>query len=190
MATIESLVTAADLLQRREFGRSELGRCELVAGRVLTMTPASFQHGLIAMNIGERLAEWCRHDGRFVVVGGEAGFLLAHNHDTVRAADVALVRRDLAARALEAGGFFEGAPALVVEVLSPTDRPVDVASKTAAWLRAGAESVWNVDPRTQAISIHSGRGRQEFTAAAQLVDAGFPGLGIDVGSLFHIPGQA
>lgn len=190
MATIESLVTAADLLQRAEFGRSQRGRCELVAGRVLSMTPASFQHGLIAMNIGERLTEWCRHDGRFVVVGGEAGFLLSRNPDTVRAADVAMVRRDLAARALACGGFFEGAPALVVEVLSPSDRPVDVASKTQDWLQAGAESVWNVDPRTRGISVHSRGGIQAFAEEDRLEDAAFPGLGLDVRSVFQIPGQA
>ena len=60
----------------------------------------------------------------------ETGFILSRDPDTVRAADIAFVRRD---RLPVAGpGFLEVAPDLVVEVLSPGDRPGETLAKVGA----------------------------------------------------------
>ena len=46
----------------------------------------------------------------------------------------------------ESRGFVELSPDLVVEVLSPDDRPGEVLAKVADWLTAGSRLVWVVDP--------------------------------------------
>jgi Uma2 family endonuclease len=51
-------------------------------------------------------------------------------------------------------GFFEGAPDLAVEVLSPTDTQSEVLEKVDEWLSSGASSVWVIEPRTRSIVIH------------------------------------
>ncbi len=51
--------------------------------------------------------------------------------------------------------FFPGPPDLAVEVLSPDDRPSDVASKIGDYLRAGAQAVWVVDPEAQTLTVHT-----------------------------------
>ncbi len=48
MATVDHIMTAVELLQT-----SGLGRCELVHGELIQMTPAGFEHGRIAAEIGE-----------------------------------------------------------------------------------------------------------------------------------------
>ena len=42
--------------------------------------------------------------------------------------------------------YLELAPDLVVEVLSPGDRPGEVLAKVADWLSAGSQLVWVIDP--------------------------------------------
>jgi len=44
-------------------------------------------------------------------------------------------------------GYPALAPNLVVEVLSPRDRPGEVLAKVGDWLDAGARLVWVIDPR-------------------------------------------
>ena len=71
-----------------------------------------------------------------VVTGAETGFWISHNPDTVRAPDAAFVC--FARVPAEATpDFFDGAPDLAVEVLSPNDRAGEVLAKVQQWLAAG-----------------------------------------------------
>jgi Uma2 family endonuclease len=49
---------------------------------------------------------------------------------------------------------FQGVPDLVVEVLSPGTRRVDLGVKLAAYLEAGVPEVWFADPQPRILSIH------------------------------------
>jgi Uma2 family endonuclease len=88
-----------------------------------------------------------------VVVTAEAGFLIEKNPDTVRSPDVAFIRAE---RMPQEGvaKYFPGAPDLAVEVISPSDRPTDISSKTIDWLRTGCLVVWHLDHPTKNVSIH------------------------------------
>jgi Uma2 family endonuclease len=89
-----------------------------------------------------------------VVFGAETGFRLASNPDTVRAPDLAFVRRER----IPAGGipreFWTGAPDLAVEVISPSDRYTEVEEKVQDWLSAGTHMVVVVNPRTRAVTVY------------------------------------
>ena len=50
--------------------------------------------------------------------------------------------------------FFQFAPDLAVEVLSPSNRPRDVHAKIAELLAAGTRLVWIVDPATRAVAVY------------------------------------
>ena len=47
-----------------------------------------------------------------------------------------------------------GAPALVVEIASPSTRRYDVSTKLPAYLEAGVREVWIVDPVAKTVAIH------------------------------------
>ena len=148
-----AITTAEELLRA-----GDIGRCELIRGKLVMMVPPGGEHGGIAMRLAFRLSQHvdARRLGRIV---GEAGFLLSRDPDTVRAPDAAFVRAD---RLPLPRGYIPGAPDLAVEVLSPDDRPGYVREKVAEWLEGGAGAVWVVDPRKRTVVVHEA-GREPVT---------------------------
>jgi len=138
------ITTAKQLLEA-----GDLGRCELVRGRLVMMMPPGGRHGQLANLIAHRLTAFVADAGAGTVLA-ETGFLLSRDPDTVRAPDVAFVRTGR-----EIGdGFIDGAPDLAVEVVSPGDRPGYVRERVAEWLEAGCAAVWVVDPGTRTVTVH------------------------------------
>jgi len=169
--------TAEDLL-----AAGDIGRCELLQGRLAMMLPMGGVHGRIAMRLGRNLSVFVEERGLGEVLAAETGFLLSCDPDTVRAPDVAFVRKD---RAIGTG-FIDGAPNLAVEVLSPGDRPGYVRDKVAEWLEAGAEAVWVVDPTEQTVVVHLGGGEPETRHADEILRGGavLPGFELPLAELF------
>ena len=128
------LVTAEEL----ERFPDDDSRCELVAGRVIRMTPVGFQHGKVVARLMFLLSQHL--DGRNLgVVLTEVGFKLAAGPDTVRAPDVAVIRQHRIPSP-EPKGFWNGPPDLAVEVLSPDDRSGDVREKVEEYLACGVQA--------------------------------------------------
>jgi Uma2 family endonuclease len=146
-ATLE-IMTARQLLDS-----PELGRCELLRGECLQMSPAGYEHGVIAGRIHTRLAVFAEQQALGLVTAAETGFQIAHDPDTVRAPDVGLVLTARVPRP-RTRGYFQGPPDLAVEVLSPTDRAGELLAKVREWLAAGCRVVWVVDPTSQTISVY------------------------------------
>ncbi|HZC59858.1 MAG TPA: Uma2 family endonuclease [Chthoniobacterales bacterium] len=48
----------------------------------------------------------------------------------------------------------EGAPELVIEILSPKTRRLDLLNKKQEYARAGVKELWIIDPESRAITIH------------------------------------
>jgi Uma2 family endonuclease len=117
------------------------------------MTPAGYEHGQIVGALHGALWVFVKQAQLGDVVGGETGFLIAHDPDTVRAPDVAFIRAERVPAAPERG-FFDGAPDLAVEVVSPGDRASEVLAKVRDWLEAGCQVVWVVDPGTRTVQIY------------------------------------
>jgi len=134
-------LTADDLLRLNLQDK----RTELVRGALVVREPAGYRHGQVAAEMARVLATHVKTNGLGAVFAAETGFTLFQDPDTVRAADVAFVGR---ARLPDPPprGFAILAPDLVVEVLSPDDRPGEIATKVADWLLAGSRLVWIVDP--------------------------------------------
>ena len=113
-------------------------RYELVEGRLIRMSPVNFDHGRVVMRLGFLLS---RHLEQHPVgvIGTEIGFKLASNPDTVRGPDIAFLKNE---RVPSRGtrGFFTGAPDLVIEVLSPEDRPGEMRQKIDGYLARGVSS--------------------------------------------------
>ena len=90
MTVDQKLMTANDLL-RLPRGRA---RHDLVRGELRTMPPGGWDHGREGTDITVSLANHVGAHELGSVVGGDTGFLLTTAPDTVRAPDVAFVRRE------------------------------------------------------------------------------------------------
>ncbi|MDQ7840176.1 MAG: Uma2 family endonuclease [bacterium] len=130
-----------------------LPKAELIGGQVIELVPPGVRHGVLVLSLGQRLREHVAARGLGIVVS-DAGFILIKEPPTVRAPDLAVVLKRRVPSPLPAK-FFPGPPDLAVEVLSPDDRPSEVAAKVADYLRAGAHGVWVVDPDARTVTVHA-----------------------------------
>jgi len=144
-----ALLTADDLARIRPAEK----RTELVRGRMVVREPAGFRHGDVAMAIALAIGHFLRTHASGRLLAAETGFVLSTNPDTVRAPDVAFVRNERIPDPLPRG-YARFAPDLVVEVLSPDDRPGEVLEKVADWLSAGTRLVWVIDPERRTGRVH------------------------------------
>jgi Uma2 family endonuclease len=181
MATTHRVWTAEQVLH----ASSELGRCELVRGELIMMTPGGFEHGWIAMEIGRAIANFVDQRGLGIVTGAETGFHIAHDPDTVRAPDAGFIRAQRVPAA-RMRGFFQGPPDLAVEVVSPGDRPKEVLGKVHSWLDAGSLAVWVVDPDARTVTLYRSRSDVRILQAGdEIVDADLlPGFALPVAAVF------
>ena len=146
MAIETKLVTAEELLQMG----SHSG-VELVDGEIRKMSPAGGKHGRISARVHVSLGAYVHTRGLGETTIADTGFLLRRNPDTVRAPDLAFVRKE---RWTEPEGFFVGAPDLAVEVISPSDSYSEVNAKVVEWLQAGTQIVIVIDPGKQRAVMH------------------------------------
>ena len=134
MVAKTQLVTAEELLDMPDDGF----RYELVRGELRKMAPAGSGHSVSGVEIATSLNIHVKTNNLGRVFGADAGFLLARNPDTVRAADVAFVRRERVEAVGIPSGYWPGPPDLAVEIISPNDRYTEVYEKVDEWLEAGA----------------------------------------------------
>jgi len=182
MTTQTQPLTADDLLHLPDDGE----RYELVQGELRKMAPASSGHGVKAMRLGWRLAQYVATHQLGEVFAAETGFLLARNPDTVRAPDVAFVRADRIMAIPPGEGFWPEAPDLAAEVISPGDSYSEVAEKVADWLGAGTRMVLIVDPRLRTVTVYRALNDVTHLTAQDTLDGDIvvPGWTLQVGDLF------
>jgi Uma2 family endonuclease len=158
-------MTADELLRLR----LPHARTELVRGALVVREPAGYRHGRVAMNLALRLGAHVERTRAGQLFAAETGFTLARGPDTVRAPDIAFIRRERLPDP-EPAGFPDLAPDLVVEVLSPDDRSGDVLAKVADWLSAGTRLVWVVDPSRRLARVYQSDGTEVLVAADEALD--------------------
>jgi|SRR5215207_6567069 len=108
MAVTHKPVTAEELSRIPDDGLQR----ELVQGEVRRMAPAGYRHGRVVLNVTTPLDRYVREKGLGNVLAAETGFKVASDPDTVRAPDVAFVRRELGEATGEVEGYWPGAPDL------------------------------------------------------------------------------
>jgi Uma2 family endonuclease len=142
---------------------------ELVKGVLIVREPPGGRHGQVVMEVGRLIANHVTDHGLGMVYAAETGFTLRRNPDTVRAPDVAFVRRERVPKIVPIG-YPDLAPDLVIEVLSPGDRPGETLAKVADWLTAGTRLVWVIDPERRSARIYREDGTETTAAADDSLD--------------------
>lgn len=176
------LVTAEELFARKN------DRCELVRGEVFELTPPGGEHGAIVTDLAYLLKRAKPKEAGLRAFAGDPGFLLARDPDTVRAPDLALVRRDRL-EGVDLRKYLPLAPDLAVEVVSPGDSFPEVEARARMWLDFGVPIVWMVEPSSRRIYVHRpGHPRLEL-AGDDLLTGGdvFPAFSVPAREVFDEP---
>lgn len=176
-----SLVTA-DVLQR-EFADLY---CDLIEGKVYEMAPPGFGHGTVEVKVGRLLGDFVDRHNLGLVVSGDAGFVLSRDPDTVLGADVAFVRKDRVAAIGVTDKYFPEAPALAVEIVSPSDTASRIDDKARRWLAAGCEMVWVVYPRGRSVTVYRSLNDVKIVTGDGALDGAdvVPGFRLPLAELF------
>ena len=182
MATQVRTITAEELLAMPHDGI----RRELVQGEMREMTPAGRKHGRIAMNVSTPLDQHVRARALGEVYAAETGFRLAREPDTVRAPDVSLVRSERLGAGGDENGFYDGAPDLALEVVSPSDRYSDVLEKVWDYVDAGTRMVVVVDPPQRSVTVYRSRTDVTVLTEDDVLEGGevVPGWTLPVRDIF------
>jgi Uma2 family endonuclease len=178
--TAEPLLTAEDLYGLPDEGEDY----ELVEGRLVVSEPPGWTHGDIAASFAAVLVPFVRARGLGRVVV-ESGYVLARGPDTVRGPDVSFVRADRLPAREVAHRFYEGAPDLAIEIVSPDDRAPEIARKVSNYLTGGTRAVWVVYPRTRTVVVHPDDGPPRLHGPDDAIDGGdvLPGFTAPVAEL-------
>lgn len=159
-------------------------RTELDEGELITMPPAGWDHGAYGAEITALLRNFVKKHGLGKVVTSETGFRL--DHETVRAPDVAFVRRERL-EALAGKGFAKGAPDLAVEIFSPSDSVPQLMRKVKQYFAAGCHTVWIVYPASKEVHILEASGGDHVLQVSDTVVAPelLPGFSVPVAEFFE-----
>jgi Uma2 family endonuclease len=180
MGTTTHLMTAEELFWLPDDGL----RHELIKGELLTMSPSGAEHGELVVNLTVPLATYVKQNSLGVVFGAETGFKLETDPDTVLAPDIAFVCRERVS--IIPSNYWAIAPDLVVEVISPSEREMEVKQKTQQWLGFGVRLVWLVQPKSRTVEIHRVNNGQVLTVNEVLSGQEVvPGFEISVASIFE-----
>ncbi len=159
---------------------------EWVRGRALQKQLPRLKHGVLQGLFWQALQQWSNdHPGR---VATEWDFRVQPPGEVRRplVPDVAYVQIErLRALEPEARQIPWLAPDIVVEILSPGDRRIDVDHKRDVYVSAGTRLVIIVDPATRTAHTYHADGTSErFARTDVLRSPAFPDLAIDLTPIF------
>lgn len=119
----------------------------------LYMSPTGFEQEDIATEIAMRLRAFAQEHRLGAVVGSSMGCRMKSGD--VLSPDVAFISRErLSGMKRAPKGFFDGAPDLVVEVLSPNDDHHKVEKKLTSYFGNGSRLAWVIVPEERRVFVY------------------------------------
>jgi Uma2 family endonuclease len=155
---------------------------ELNEGEVVTLTETMPRHNLVRDSIAYLTGNFVEQRNLGTVFLG-TGYQIGP--ETVRIPDVSFVQADRS-REIDLDQRIQGAPALAIEVVSPTDLAEELTQKVKQYLTAGARAVWVFYPKTREAQVFRADGgsfvrrEHETLEDAELL----PGFSLDLKAVF------
>ena len=128
-------------------------RYELVQGDLVKMSPTSEVHGFVGGDLFLTLSSYVKTCKLGKCASSETGFIININPDSVLAPDWAFISSNRVPEKLSEK-FSRVVPDAVLEVRSPSDRPVEVRKKMELWVEAGVRLAWEYNPRTKLMTVY------------------------------------
>ena len=157
---------------------------EIAAGELITMPFPKSLHTLIAHRVYKALQpslnQYDHSEALF-----EAGYILSLAPLTVRQPDVSVLTKErIHSTALDS--YFEGAPEIAIEIVSPSDSAEYLEAKVKDYLESGSTEVWILYPKTKHIHVFSRTDAPKLFTEKQTLESSdlLPGFSVKVADLF------
>jgi Uma2 family endonuclease len=202
MTTVQRM-TFNDLMAQPDDGYLN----ELVRGEILRMPPPKEDHGCVEAALVEAIGRylddralalgWEKSHGRAArnrlvgrLLSGDVGmrFSVPDDPDQLRGLDVCYLSAEEVARlrAVPTAEYLVEMPALVAEVISPSETASYINEKVNDLLRGGAQMVWLFYPKTRTVMVLRPDGSARMIPAGGLLDGNdvLPGFTVELASIF------
>ena len=155
-------------------GFPERPRYELVEGVLLELPEVeSAVHENTVALVSMRLSSHVEPNRLGIVLGSNYGYVTVKEPpSTCRNADVSFIAADREQQKDLYGMFYDGAPDLVVEILSGFDCDLELPQKTDEYLTAGGKAVWIIDIGARTLTVHTAAAPPVTLTDADTVDGG------------------
>lgn len=158
--------------------------CELVDG-VLVEKAMGTRESILAMYIGGLFRNYVEATDAGVVLGADG--LLRLEEGKLRAPDVSFIPwSELPGDDLPEEAYWSIAPALAVEVLSPTNTAAEMDRKLSELFTAGTKLAWVIDPAAKTAKVYTSAKKFKELDETGTLDGGkvLPGFKLKLADLF------
>ena len=180
-ALVENKVwTEAELMALPDDGRKyELVEGEIVGGNT------GIEHEYIGGRLFGPLSILVYELKLGIVCGSSAGYWMKSGN--LRSPDLSFIAKERLQGLRHAPKkFFQGAPDLVVEILSPSDAVDGLHEKIGEYFESGARLIWVLNPEEETVLVYHSPQPDRLLKAADSVDAEdvIPGFSMPLSELF------
>jgi Uma2 family endonuclease len=163
---------------------------ELDCGEVTEVPPPIRGHGFYCWLVIKLLTEYVTRRGTGHLLTNDTGIIVGRDPDILRGADVMVFLRSTTMADFQ-GKYVEDIPDLIVEIVSPSDKPKQLNRRVDQYLRRGIPLVWMIYPDQRIVYVHR---PTEFNKVLdesdELTGNGvLPEFSCRVADLFALPGQ-
>lgn len=160
---------------------------QLIEGELIVSPAPGFWHQDISMELAMRLRSYTQENDLGIVVAAPVDVVLSPN-DTPQP-DIVFITKER--RSIISDANIQGAPDLVIEIVSPTSDRRDRQTKFALYARFGIAHYWIVDPRLRLLDEYSCSGNiykthREWRADEVFAPRLFPDLKIPLNEVFSV----
>lgn len=167
-------------------------RREIVDGQWVQVSEdgmAGELHGAIATNLIVALGTYVKTHRLGRVYPADTTYILSEDDQGVqlmRLPDVSFVAASRV-KTENRQSYYQLAPDLAIEIISPSERAVDMRAKLRDYLRAGVRQVWQVYPDTQEVVVSLPDGTVQTYELGQVIPGAdvLPGLELPVEDIFE-----
>ncbi|OLP16925.1 hypothetical protein BST81_18215 [Leptolyngbya sp. 'hensonii'] len=129
------------------------GRYELVNGELVDMGNSGMEHGYIASLLNIVVGSYVRSQKLGVICDSSTAFNLKSGNK--RSPDFSFIARErLQGVKRLPKGYFQGAPDLAVEVISPNNTFAEIHSKLVEYFDNGCRLAWVINPDEQSVLVY------------------------------------
>ncbi len=126
-------------------------RAELIDGKIYDMAPPGTKHQMLVMDLSYQIKGYIQknHGGCHVLPAPFAVFLEGDDKNYVEP-DISVIcdQRKITEKGCN------GSPDWVIEIVSPSSKPMDYFTKLFKYRTAGVKEYWIVDPIRQRITVY------------------------------------